>query len=79
LLTRLEDSPRLESGYIGTDFGHYRPDTIHELDAVQSLQWWLFHDSPLPVNEERLIFWLRADLVGAAENPLSAAENPIGN
>jgi hypothetical protein len=63
LITRLEDEPSLENDYIGVDYGYLRINTPHELEASRALQWWLFRDSMIPINKERLIFWLRADLV----------------
>lgn len=66
LITRIDEEPNLESNYTGIDYGYLRPDTPHELEANRALQWWLFHDSLLPINEERLIFWLRSDLVGGS-------------
>jgi hypothetical protein len=73
LITGIEGSPILENDYIGADFGFYRPDTVLNFDPtesifrdrmIKSLRWWLFHQSPVIVNEERLILWLRADLAG---------------
>ena len=64
LLSGFKHEPQLSSDYLGADFGFERSDTEHSLDSGQLLNWWLFHDSPVRVNEERLIFWLRSDLAG---------------
>ena len=64
LLTRDEANPLLQESYIGADFSFLRPDTIHLLNPQESLRWWLFHESPVPIEKERLVLWLRADLAG---------------
>ncbi len=62
LLTEANVQPELENEYIGSSFIYLRSDTTHILDIGQTLRWWLFHQSPVPINEESLIFWVRADL-----------------
>lgn len=64
LISGFERDSQLSSEYIGIDFGFLRPDTEHTLSSGQLLSWWLFHDSPIPISEQRLIFWLRSDLAG---------------
>jgi hypothetical protein len=64
LITPMQSTPSLETGYVGADFGYHRPDTEHILSVPAALQWWFFHQSPVTINEERVIFWLRADLAG---------------
>jgi hypothetical protein len=66
LLTPMTDIPPLTNDYIGTDYAFLRKETSHILDPQQTLTWWLFRESPVPINEERLILWLRADLAGGA-------------
>ena len=63
IIGRLEENPELENEYLGTDFGYHRSNTDHALEVGEALRWWLFHESPIPVNEERAILWVRADLV----------------
>jgi hypothetical protein len=65
LITSMESTPSLETGYVGADFGYYRPNTEHILTVPAALQWWFFRKSPVTINEERAIFSLRADLAGA--------------
>jgi hypothetical protein len=67
LLTRGQENLALQEEYLGADFGYLRPDTEHILSPQESLRWWLFHESPVSVNEERLVLWLRADLVTGGE------------
>ncbi|GMQ78378.1 MAG: hypothetical protein BMS9Abin02_0884 [Anaerolineae bacterium] len=62
LLTDSNMRPALENEYIGSSFSYLRPDTTHILEIGQALRWWLFHQSPVPINEESLILWVRADL-----------------
>lgn len=66
LIADRQDSPQLRKKYAGADFGHVRPDTRHELNVNQALQWWLFHQSGTPRSEERIMLWVRADLAGVA-------------
>ena len=57
----------LGSEYAGADFGVLRnglqprefPSATPRLDI---LRWWLFHESSLAANEERVILWWRTDL-----------------
>jgi hypothetical protein len=49
--------------YTGTDFGLLRPETPHLLAGLDSLRWLFYHQSPVTMNEERVILWLRTDLV----------------
>ena len=57
----------LGSEYAGADFGVLRnglqprefPSATPRLDI---LRWWLFHESSLATNEERVILWWRTDL-----------------
>jgi len=66
LLTPMSDVPPLPADYIGTDFTYLRTDTNHFLTAQERLNWWLFRESPVPITEEGLILWLRADLAGGS-------------
>ncbi len=66
LLTPLSDIPTLPADYIGTEFTYLRTDINHLLTVQQKLNWWLFRESPVPINEERLLLWLRADLAGGS-------------
>jgi len=67
LLTRADLEPILEQSYVGSKFSYLRPDTTHVLDLGQALRWWLFHQSPVSINQEQLIFWVRADLLGVTD------------
>ncbi len=64
LLTEVDREPQLASEYIGIDLGYSRPEGTYPLNPSQLLAWWLFHEAPTPITEERLIFWLRSDLAG---------------
>jgi len=66
LITPMSQIPPLTNDYIGMDFSFLRTETSHILEAQQALTWWLFRESPVPINEERVILWLRADLVGGS-------------
>ena len=67
LLTSANLEPILEQSYVGSKFSYLRPDTTHVLDLGQALRWWLFHQSPVSINQEQLIFWVRADLLGESD------------
>jgi hypothetical protein len=64
LITSSDDELELENNYTGTTYSYGRPNSSHILDFWQGIRWWLFHESPMPINEEKLIFWLRSDLLG---------------
>lgn len=64
LITPLGTVLTLDADYIGADFGYTRSDTQVSRTLEERLRWWLFHESPVPVNEERLVLWIRSDLIG---------------
>jgi hypothetical protein len=64
ILTELGLEHQLENEYIGIDLAYSRATGSYGLSPNQLLTWWLFHENPNPVVEERLIFWLRSDLAG---------------
>ncbi len=64
ILTKFGLEQQLENEYIGIDLGYTRAKGSYPLTPTQLLAWWLFHENPNPVDEERLIFWLRSDLAG---------------
>lgn len=65
LITPLEYDPQVASNYLGAEYGYSHPDTVHNLGRIDALRWWLFRQSPIPISEERLILWLRADIAEA--------------
>ena len=66
LITPLDYDPQVAGNYLGTEFGYKHPNTLHSLAWIDALRWWLFHQSPIPLEEERLVLWLRADLAEAS-------------
>jgi len=48
--------------YVGSRFQLLRQDTPHWLTPQQATRWWLFYESPFPLEREAVILWLRADL-----------------
>jgi hypothetical protein len=57
----------LGSDYAGADFGVLRNglqprEFPSPTPGVDILRWWLFHESSLAANEERVILWWRTDL-----------------
>jgi len=68
IIGRSGQNPALENEYVGIDFGYHRPNTDHALEPLDTLRWLLFHESPIPMNEERAILWVRADLVNGVSS-----------
>lgn len=62
----VDEQPRLASDYLGSDFGIERnKESLTALPPspiVDTLRWWLFHESARPIPEKRVILWVRADL-----------------
>lgn len=63
ILTANEPEQTFGADYVGSDFGLLRPDTPQTFDAVSAARGLLFREFSAPVNETRVILWLRADLV----------------
>jgi hypothetical protein len=61
-----DTAPSFGSDYLGTDFGYLRSNAnltnVSTNPVADTLRWWLFHTSPLPIPEERLIVWVRSDV-----------------
>lgn len=57
---------RAGSDYMGGDFGLLRQEppaaAASDSPLLDTLRWWLFHESTAVVPQERVILWLRADL-----------------
>jgi hypothetical protein len=58
----------LGSDYVGTDFRLTRQKTAGTIQEGQSsllntLNWWLFHESSAPVDDVTAVVWVRSDLV----------------
>ncbi len=61
--------PALPSDYFGADFGLVQrefpgtgPTTV-----TDRLRWWLFRESSAPLDVERVVVWIRSDLLAAGE------------
>jgi 4-amino-4-deoxy-L-arabinose transferase-like glycosyltransferase len=59
--------PLLGADYVGSDFGLLQSGTTmvpdSETPLADMLRWWLFHETAVQAIEERVILWVRADLV----------------
>ncbi len=67
LISQLDSEPLLSSDYVGADFGLVRNGQMplsspSETPLLDTIRWWLFHETNLTMNEERVILWWRADL-----------------
>ena len=61
-----EEEPPAGSDYFGSDFGLMqngaaRSDGNQRTTLVEVLRWWLFHESPETIQEQRIILWVRND------------------
>jgi 4-amino-4-deoxy-L-arabinose transferase-like glycosyltransferase len=62
-----ETEPLFGADYVGSDFGllqigtTIRPPSVTPLADL--LRWWLFHETAVQTIEERIILWVRSDLV----------------
>lgn len=70
IITQVDvNEPEFGSDYLGTDFGLLRTGTalvpLSSSPITDGMRWWLFHESPTPINEERIILWVRSDLVSS--------------
>lgn len=73
VITADDDPPQLPNDYFGADFGLEQ----HEVTDVgltgegggatvdQVLRAWLFHRSSVPVEQQRIVVWVRSDLATA--------------
>ena len=55
------------STYLVSEYGLLRQglgaqEAEYQGDFFATLRWWLFHESPMPVNEQKINVWLRTDL-----------------
>lgn len=68
IITRADlAEPGFGSNYLGTDFGYYRPSVDPALyqsnrPLIDTFRWWLFHESNIPIAEDRLVLWVRSDV-----------------
>jgi hypothetical protein len=70
IITPFTAEPALGSDYIGTDFGLWRSGAtpgFSQLPIMDTLRWWLFGQTNSQIQEERVIIWLRADLVAGGQ------------
>lgn len=68
ILSRFGDSdPQFGADYVGTDFGILRsgttPGPASTTPFSDILRWWLFHETTVETIEDRVILWVRTDLV----------------
>jgi hypothetical protein len=67
IISPVENDPGLVGQYSGADFGLVR-DGVQILQSanpnpvIDTLRWWLFHDSASTISDEKLTLWWRADL-----------------
>mgnify|MGYP001794583530 CR=1 FL=1 len=73
LLTSAITEPQSDQPYVGIDFSHTRQPTVGAGSAtvdrmLRTIRWWAFHETTAVFNEERLVLWLRADLIAPEGN-----------
>jgi hypothetical protein len=65
VITPADAEPLLSSDYFGADFGLEQREIAAGPRAVaDALRWWLFRESNLPVETQRVVVWVRSDLAG---------------
>jgi hypothetical protein len=61
------EAPAPGDDYLGTDFGIARTDATSSfgtaLTLMDNLRWWIFHEHPATITAERLILWVRSDVL----------------
>lgn len=68
IITRDDVDLALGSDYMGGDYGLLRqePPSLNmgsQTPIMDTLRWWFFQESVVPVPETRIILWLRADIL----------------
>lgn len=68
LITAADGGAAAPSTYLGTEFGLLRQELSEEAaaeyqgDFFATLRWWFFHESQMPVPEQKINVWLRTEL-----------------
>lgn len=65
VITSAESEPALPNDYFGADFGLRQREMPGAGPATLTdrLRWWLFRESSTPLEVERVVVWIRSDLV----------------
>jgi hypothetical protein len=68
IISRVGDAePSFGADYVGSDFGLLRQGTtaapVSNTPVADLLRWWLFHETAVQSLDERVILWVRTDLV----------------
>lgn len=65
VITPADAEPRLAEDYLGTDFTYAvrRTESPAQLTLTDVLRWWLFRESFAPLSVDRLVTWVRSDLL----------------
>ena len=62
-----ESEPLFGADYVGSDFGFLQIGTTEKPASTTPfkdlLRWWIFHETAVQTIEERIILWVRSDLV----------------
>ncbi len=67
LITDAAEGAAAPPSYLGSEFGLLRQglgaqEAEYQGNLFATLRWWFFHDSAMPVNEQKINVWLRTDL-----------------
>lgn len=69
IITPADAEPQATSDYFGADFGLEQRDVAADAlgppAAADVLRWWLFRESFAPVEQRRVVVWVRSDLATA--------------
>lgn len=68
IISRVGDGdPQFGTDYVGSDFGLLRsgtaPAPVSNTPFADTLRWWFFHETNVETIEDRVILWVRTDLV----------------
>lgn len=58
-----EADPAFGTEYLGTDFGFLICECYSPAGWLENMRWFFFAEGPPPVDEQRLVLWLRSDLL----------------
>ncbi|MDJ0756989.1 MAG: glycosyltransferase family 39 protein [Ardenticatenaceae bacterium] len=58
-----EADPSFGTEYLGTDFGFLICECYSPAGWLENMRWFFFTEGPPPVDEQRLVLWLRSDLL----------------
>ena len=67
VITAADSDAAAPATYLVSEYGLLRQglgtqEAEYQGDFFATLRWWFFHESPMPINEQKINVWLRTDL-----------------